>query len=353
MGQLLERMVRGETPTLTELTRFLSEMDDDGRLKLYAAATQIRRQRFGNRVLFRGLIEFTSYCRNDCHYCGIRRGNTQAERYRLSKEQILECCRTGHDLGFRSFVLQGGEDPWFTDERICDVISAIRGQFPDSALTISFGEQTAQSYRRYFDAGANRYLLRHETADAAHYALLHPRELSLKNRTRCLYDLKEIGYQVGAGFMVGSPGQTLAMLAKDLLFLKGLQPHMVGIGPFIPHKKTIFADQPAGSVQQTLDMIALTRILLPQSLLPATTALGSIDSIGREKALAIGANVIMPNLSPSDVRKMYAIYNDKLSTGKEAAESLENNKRLLIEAGFEPDMSRGDWGSAENDCGER
>ena len=347
MGQVLERLIQGETPTLTELTHFLSKIDDEGRQKLYGAATEIRRRHFGNRVLFRGLIEFTSYCRNDCHYCGIRRGNTLAGRYRLSKEQILECCHTGHELGFRSFVLQGGEDPWFTDERICDIISAIRRLFPDSALTISFGEQTAESYRRYFDAGADRYLLRHETADPAHYALLHPRELNLENRMRCLQELKEIGYQVGAGFMVGSPGQTFTTLAKDLLFLKSFQPHMIGIGPFIPHNETIFSNKPAGSVQQTLDMIALTRIMVPRSLLPATTALGSIDPTGREKALAIGANVIMPNLSPSDVRKMYAIYNDKLSTGKEAAESLENNKRLLIAAGFEPDMSRGDWGSAE------
>ena len=348
MGHILERLIRGETPTLTEMTHFLSEIDDEKRQEIYAASAEIRRHHFGNRVLFRGLIEFTSFCRNDCHYCGIRRGNTLAERYRLSKEQILECCYTGHELGFRSFVLQGGEDPWFTDERICDIISAIHRLFPDSALTISFGEQTAESYRRYFEAGADRYLLRHETADPLHYALLHPRELSLENRMRCLQELKGTGYQVGAGFMVGAPGQTLTTLAKDLLFLKTFQPHMIGIGPFIPHSETIFANKPAGSVQQTLDMIALTRIMVPRALLPATTALGSIDPTGREKALAIGANVIMPNLSPSDVRKMYAIYNDKLSTGKEAAESLENNKRLLIAAGFEPDMSRGDWGDAEN-----
>jgi biotin synthase len=310
---------------------------------LFAAAREVRERYYGKDVYFRGLIEFTNYCKNDCYYCGIRRSNRRAERYRLSLEQILECCRTGDALGFRTFVLQGGEDPWFTDERIVEIIRAIRREFPDHALTLSLGERDRESYEAFFRAGANRYLLRHETACDAHYRALHPPEMSLAERKRCLVTLKEIGYQVGAGFMVGTPFQTPENLLEDLRFIQELKPHMTGIGPFIPQKDTPLGGYTTGALELTLRMVALTRLLLPRALIPATTALGTISPAGREKGLLAGANVVMPNLSPTEVRKLYALYDNKICTGDEAAECrrcMEGRIRLF---GFTPNMCRGDY----------
>ncbi len=255
----------------------------------------------------------------------------------------MHCCQVGHSLGFHTFVLQGGEDPWFTGERVADLVSAIKKEFPSCAVTLSLGEKEEDEYRAYREAGADRYLLRHETANPAHYRRLHPSEMSVDHRKQCLWTLKRLGFQVGAGVMVGAPGQTARELAQDLLFLKELDPHMVGIGPFIPHKDTPFRDEPAGSIPQTILMLALTRILLPHVLLPATTALGTLDPMGREKGMDAGANVVMPNLSPTDVRKLYALYNGKLSTGEEAAEGLKSLKKRILAAGYEPDLSRGDY----------
>lgn len=285
-----------------------------------ALAKKIREEHFGNQIYVRGLIEFTNYCKNDCYYCGIRRSNPNAERYRLTMEQILECTDTGYELGFRTFVLQGGEDGYYTDERLEEIIKAIKEKHPDCALTLSLGERSRKSYELFYQAGADRYLLRHETADAGHYQRLHPEEMSYEHRMNCLKELKAIGYQVGCGFMVGSPGQTEETLAEDMLFIQEFQPHMVGIGPFVPHHETPFGREPGGTVEDTLYLLSLIRILEPTVLLPATTALGTIDPRGREKGILAGANVVMPNLSPTNVRKKYELYDNKICTGDEAAE---------------------------------
>ncbi len=309
---------------------------------LHLSARKLCEKHYGKKVYFRGLLEFSSYCKNDCYYCGLRRSNGNVTRYRLTEAEILDCCRIGHDLGFRTFVLQSGEDMHFTDDRLCGIISGIKERFPDCAVTLSIGERNRDSYKRLFDAGADRYLLRHETADEGHYGKLHPPELSLQNRKRCLYDLREIGYQVGAGFMVQSPFQTYETLAEDFLFLRELRPHMVGIGPFIPQKDTRFRDYDTPSPDRTLILLSLIRVLLPKVLLPATTALGTIDPLGREKGLRAGANVLMPNLSPVEHRKDYALYDNKICTGDEAAECLSFLSRRIASAGFVPDFSRGD-----------
>ena len=305
-------------------------------------AVRLRRQYYGDKVYTRGLIEFTNYCKNDCYYCGIRRGNSHAKRYRLSREEILDCCGNGYELGFRTFVLQGGEDPYYTDERMTEIISSIRRGWPDCAITLSIGEKSYESYRFFKEAGADRYLLRHETASDELYRRLHPEEMLLSRRKQCLYDLKSLGYQVGAGFMVGSPGQTIEHLAEDLMFLKELEPQMVGIGPFIPHHETRFAKETAGSVGLTLFLLSVIRILLPKVLLPATTALGTMDPLGREKGLAAGANVVMPNLSPVKNRKQYDLYDNKICTGEEAAECRGCLERRVLSTGYRIVAERGD-----------
>ena len=310
--------------------------------ELFAEASKVRQQSYGNTIYIRGLIEFTNHCKNDCFYCGIRKSNGNAERYRLSKEAILSCCKTGYALGFRTFVLQGGEDGYFTDKRLCEIVSSIKGLYPDCAVTLSVGEKSRESYQSLFDAGADRYLLRHETFDFTHYGKLHPASLSAKHRQQCLWNLKEIGYQVGTGFMVGSPYQTAENLADDMLFIKQLNPQMVGIGPFIPHHDTPFRDRAAGSLELTLFMLGLLRLMLPKVLLPATTALGTISPNGRELGISAGANVIMPNLSPVDVRQNYLLYDNKLCTGNEAAESLETLKKTMENIGYQIVVSRGD-----------
>ena len=317
-----------------ETTRLLAE-----------EAVRLRKLYYGNKVYTRGLIEFTNYCKNDCYYCGIRKGNHKAERYSLTKEEILDCCEQGHELGFRTFVLQGGEDAYYTKERMTEIIRSIKDRYPDCAITLSIGEKSYEAYQAFRKAGADRYLLRHETADDAHYRTLHPAGMSLAVRKQCLYDLKELGYQVGAGFMVGSPGQTAEHLARDLIFLKELNPHMVGICPFIPHHDTIYAKEKEGSVELTLFLLSVIRILLPKVLLPATTALGTLDPQGREKGLAVGANVVMPNLSPLKNRKQYELYDHKICTGEEAAECRECLARRVESVGYRLVNERGDAAS--------
>lgn len=303
---------------------------------------------FGKRIFVRGLIEFTNHCRNDCLYCGIRRSNTRADRYRLENDDILACCRIGYELGFRTFVLQGGEDARYNDDRLVDLVGAIHAEHPDCAITLSVGERSHDSYLRLFRAGAARYLLRHETADPEHYALLHPESLSLERRKACLFDLKAIGYQTGSGFMVGSPRQTSENLADDLLFLLELQPEMVGLGPFIPHRDTPFADCPPGDVELTLFLVSLVRLLLPRALLPATTALGTRDANGRERGVLAGANVIMPNLSPPWARGKYLLYNNKLYSNAEAAEHLQELKQRMEAIGRHVVVDRGDFSGKAN-----
>jgi len=335
-------MIEIRNYTKDELKSFIENLTDETREKLIETAAQIRNEVYGKEVFTRGLIEFTNYCKNDCYYCGIRASNKNAERYRLTKEQILECCKLGYDLGYRTFVLQGGEDPYFTDERLVEIITAIKNEYKDCALTLSIGERSYDSYKKLYDAGADRYLLRHETACDEHYSKLHPENLTLKSRKECLYNLKEIGFQVGAGFMVGSPYQIIDNLAEDLLFLKELQPEMVGIGPFIPQKDTPFGNEKAGNVELAVTMVAMVRIILPNALIPATTAVGTLDSFGREKAIKAGANVVMPNLSPLNVRNKYTLYDNKICTGDEAAECRRCIERRINSAGYNINNSRGD-----------
>lgn len=324
-----------------ELIEIIKNNEFDINPNLLALANEARKANYGKKVFFRGLIEFTNYCKNNCYYCGLQSSNKNITRYRLTKDEILSCCETGYRLGFRTFVLQGGEDAFFTDDMMVDIISSIKILHPDCALTLSLGEKSAKTYKRFFEAGAVRYLLRHETATNEHYMRLHPKSMSLENRKKCLYELKKIGFQVGAGFMVGSPYQTVENLADDLLFLKELNPHMIGIGPFIPNKDTKFALESAGSLNMSILMVALARIMIPKALIPATTALGTIDPKGREAGLKAGANVVMPNLSPVTYRKDYALYDNKICTGEESAECLVCLTKRIESAGFVPDFSIG------------
>ena len=347
---IIDRFIRDPYLSREEYAALLQASEEpQAAARLAAEALRLRRKYYGDAVYVRGLIEFTNYCKNDCLYCGIRRSNREAQRYRLSEEEILSCCGEGWRLGFRTFVLQGGEDPWYTDERLERIIRSIKERCPGCAVTLSVGERSRESYQRLREAGADRYLLRHETASDAHYRRLHPAEMSPAHRKRCLYQLKALGYQAGAGFMVGSPGQTYAELAEDLVFLGELKPQMAGIGPFVPHHNTPFRNEPAGSVELTLRLLSMVRILLPRVLLPATTALGTMDPLGREKGFAAGANVLMPNLSPAGRRKQYDLYDNKLCTGDEAAESLADLKKRVEAAGWRLSMERGDAAEERED----
>lgn len=331
---LPEKLEIEKTLTDDEFSELISSDVYD--TELMSRADRVRRGIYGNAVYIRGLIEISSYCKNNCLYCGIRRGNTNAVRYRISKEDILGCCRAGYSLGFRTFVLQGGEDNFYSDDIMCDIISSIRKEFPDCAITLSLGEKSRESYKAYFAAGANRYLLRHETADPVHYKKLHPPEMSLENRKRCLFDLKEIGFQVGSGFMVASPCQTTENIIADLRFLKELSPDMIGIGPFIPHPDTPLGGfDNKNALELTLRLISILRLMFPHALLPATTALGTIRPGGREMGLMRGANVVMPNLSPAKYRDFYEIYKNKLHSGGEAAEGLLRLRKSVRECGYE------------------
>lgn len=350
-GRLLEKLATGTSLTKEEYLALIRDRETvrDEAAKLACAA---RGRYYGNRIFIRGLIEFTNYCKNDCYYCGIRAGNRCADRYRLSPKQILACADAGHELGFRTFVLQGGEDPYFTDELLADTVRAIKQKYPGCAVTLSVGERSYESYRILKEAGADRYLLRHETANGVHYRSLHPENMDFDHRIGCLQNLKKLGYQVGAGFMVNSPGQTEEDLAGELLFLRKLQPQMVGIGPFIPHKDTPLRDEPAGSAELTTFLLSLIRLTLPGVLLPATTALGTIDPQGREKGILAGANVLMPNLSPTGVRQKYLLYDNKICTGEEAAQCIECLKRRIQKTGCEIVTDRGDYnmtGGKENE----
>lgn len=340
---IIEKLKKEQTATKEELVSLLENITDE-ELKVLRRKAQVTAiMNFRKDIYIRGLIEISNYCKNDCLYCGIRRSNKNSVRYRLTKEQILSCCDIGYELGFRTFVMQGGEDPYFTDEVMCDIIYAVKSKHPDCAITLSLGERGKESFKRLYDAGADRYLLRHETADPGHYKKLHPPGLNYENRIRSLYELKEIGFQTGAGFMVGSPFQTTENLADDLLFIKELEPQMCGIGPFIPHKDTVFADKPHGSLRLTLILLSIIRLMQPKILLPATTALGTIDPKGRELGILHGANVVMPNLSPQEHRADYALYDNKACTGEEAAECIQCLSRRLNSIGYQIVTDRGDY----------
>lgn len=315
-----------------DLLRLLDGEGPDG--ELFSCADRVRREHYGDAVFLRGLIEFTNCCRNDCYYCGIRRSNAKLQRYRLDRQTILDCCREGYALGYRTFVLQGGEDPYYTDEVLCGIVSAIHERYPDCAVTLSVGERTAESYQRLFDAGARRYLLRHEAASEHLYRRLHPEGMSLENRKRCLFDLKRIGFQVGAGLMVGAPYQKPEHLIEDIRFLQELRPDMIGIGPYLRHADTPFSEHSDGSMQVTLRLIAILRLMFPYALIPSTTALGTIDPQGRELGLKAGANVVMPNLSPAEVRDKYELYDNKICTGEESAQCRSCLENRVLSAGY-------------------
>ena len=343
MKKLIDKLAQTHNLNKEEFKTLLENRNPENSRYLLEKAKEVRDANFGKEVYIRGLIEFTNYCKNDCLYCGIRKSNLNASRYRLTKEEILSCCENGYGLGFRTFVLQGGEDSGFTHEAMVDLVKTIREKYPDCAITLSIGEKSYQEYLDYYQAGANRYLLRHETANVLHYGKLHPQQLSAQNRQECLRNLKKIGFQVGTGIMVGSPYQTIDNIVEDLMFIKELDPEMVGLGPFIPHKDTQFADFPAGDEDETLYIIGIVRLLLPNALIPATTALGTIDANGREKGILAGANVLMPNLSPISVRAKYALYDNKICTGEEAAECNECLRKRMESIGYQMVEKRGDY----------
>lgn len=340
---LIDTLRQTRTLSDDDLARLYHEGTPETDAYLYAQADAVRREVYGNAVYLRGLIEISNICKNDCLYCGIRRSNGAASRYRLTLEDLLACCEHGYALGFRTFVLQGGEDAFFTDEVLEEWVGAVHQRFPDCAITLSLGERSRESYARLYKAGARRYLLRHETATASHYAKLHPPEMSLAHRLQCLDDLRDLGYQTGCGIMVGSPYQTWDNLLADLRYMQRFDPQMVGIGPFIPAKDTPFADAPAGSLRDTLWLLAVVRLALPRVLLPATTALATLDPRGREAGLRAGANVLMPNLSPLSVRKKYALYDNKATLDGEAAENVAALSDWLRGIGYEAVVDRGDY----------
>lgn len=342
MKELIDKLMDSKSLSKTEWTALIDGRTPELAEYLFELSRKVSRQYYGRDIYVRGLIEFTNYCRNDCLYCGIRKSNTKASRYRLTENEILSCCDTGYGLGFRTFVLQGGEDAFYNDARLCRLISSIKSLWPDCAVTLSVGERSYESYKSLYDAGADRYLLRHETYNADHYSTLHPPSLKAGARQECLWNLKKIGYQVGTGFMVGSPYQTAEHLAEDMLFIKELDPQMIGIGPFISHHDTPFAEYPSGTLELTLFMLGLLRLMIPKALLPSTTALGTIHPKGRELGVLAGANVVMPNLSPTSVRKDYALYDNKICTGDEAAECRGCLERRMESIGYHVVTARGD-----------
>lgn len=339
---LIEKLKNEKKLSIEEYEFLIKNRTKEAAEMLQELAANVRQQVYGNAVFIRGLIEISNICKNNCRYCGIRKENRDVVRYRLTEEEILVCCKEGFELGFRTFVLQGGEDGYYTDEVLCKLIAMIKSCYPECAVTLSLGERSRDSYQKLFDAGVDRYLLRHETADEAHYGILHPAELSFAERMRCLRDLREIGYQTGCGFMVGSPHQTMRHLAKDLKFIEEFQPDMCGIGPFIPAKGTPFEEQKAGTLEMTCYLLSIIRLIKPNILLPATTALGSIDPHGREKGILAGANVVMPNLSPASVRKKYMLYDNKVSDGAESAQSKNTLAEKMKSIGYEIVTDRGD-----------
>ena len=343
MIDLINKLETNRTLTVDEYEYLIVNRNEEYARILAEKALEAKQRYYGNSVFIRGLIEISSYCKNNCIYCGIRRDNKACERYRLSEDRILSCCDEGYQLGFRTFVLQGGEDPYFTDDLICGIVEEIKRRYPDCAVTLSLGEKSRESYQRLFDSGADRYLLRHETADKEHYEKLHPANLSFDNRMECLKNLKEIGFQTGCGFMVGSPYQTARNLAKDLKFVEEFRPQMCGIGPFIPHRETPFAAESAGTVELTCYLLSIIRLISPSILLPSTTALGTADPKGREKGILSGANVVMPNLSPADVKGKYELYNNKLTGGAEAAANKAELERRMASIGCRIVTDRGDF----------
>ena len=342
MEKLIEKIAAAHSLEIEEYEFLIKNRNDEAAKILRRLADKTRREIYGNKIFVRGLIEISNICKNDCFYCGIRHSNKNCERYRLTPEQIISCADEGYELGFRTFVLQGGEDSFFSDEVLGDIVKEIKSRHCDCAVTLSMGERSFESYKFLRDCGADRYLLRHETADSEHYSKLHPSSMSYENRIKCLHELRRLSYQVGCGFMVGSPYQTEKNLAQDLKFIEIFKPDMCGIGPFIPHKDTPFKDFSAGTVELTCYLLSIIRLIYPPVLLPATTALGTIHPTGRELGIMSGANVVMPNLSPVSVRKKYELYDNKICTGEESAQCRECLSNRMKKIGFEIVTARGD-----------
>lgn len=347
MKKTINKLLKEHSLSVSEYEALIENRTPEIQDLLRCEADKIRREIYGNKVFIRGLIEISNICKNNCYYCGIRGGNKNCQRYRLTPDEILECCESGYELGFRTFVMQGGEDGFFTDEILCDLVEKIKSLYPDCAVTLSLGERSRESYQRLFDAGADRYLLRHEAVNGELYAKLHPEDLKIENRLQCLKNLKEIGFQTGCGFMVGAPYQTNRHIAEDLKFIEEFKPQMCGVGPFIPHKDTTFKDCPKGSAELTCFLLSIVRIILPNVLLPATTALGTAENDGRERGIMAGANVVMPNLSPVNVRSKYALYDNKISTGAESAQQIKELSDKMAEIGYQVVCDRGDWSSKD------
>jgi len=343
MKTIVDKLCHEHSLTAEEYRSLLLCEDTITNSYLQEKAQQTTIARFGRGVFIRGLIEISNRCRNNCLYCGIRKSNTMVSRYALSRETILSCCREGYAIGFRTFVLQGGEDVSQTDDWVEETVASIHREFPDCAITLSLGEKSKEAYQRFFKAGANRYLLRHETFNKEHYGKLHPADMSRDRRLQCLKWLKDTGYQTGTGIMVGSPGQTTDHLVEDLLFIERFQPEMIGIGPFIPHTDTPFANEPAGNIEMTLKLLSIFRLMHPSALIPATTALSTLSPDGRVQGILAGANVVMPNLSPSSVREKYSLYNNKAAFGSEAAEGLKELELQLRKIGYHISKERGDY----------
>ncbi len=339
---LAEKLYKERSLSVAEYEWLIAGRNEESARFLMTKADEVRKEIYSNKIFIRGLIEISNICKNNCYYCGIRGANDNCQRYRLTPEEILDCCKTGYELGFRTFVLQGGEDAYFTDTVLCKLIKNIKSLFSDCAVTLSLGERSKESYQKLYDAGADRYLLRHETADEGLYSKLHPENMQLETRLECLKNLKEIGFQTGCGFMVGAPFQTPLHIAKDLKFIEEFKPDMCGIGPFVPHKDTIFKDEKQGSTELTCYLLSIIRLIKPNILLPATTALGTIDPMGREKGILSGANVVMPNLSPENVRGKYELYNNKISTGAESAQCVKELENRMKKIGFGIAVERGD-----------
>nr|WP_295611347.1 [FeFe] hydrogenase H-cluster radical SAM maturase HydE [uncultured Terrisporobacter sp.] len=341
--ELIDKLNEDKKLNLYQWEQLLGTFKEEDQKYAANMARNISLEKFGNKIFFRGIVEFTNVCKNNCKYCGIRRGNKEVSRYRLNKEEILKCCEEGYKYGYRTFVLQGGEDNYYSDEMMEDIISSIHKKYPDCAITLSIGEKERESYEKFYKAGATRFLLRHETADEKHYEKLHTDELSWEHRMNCLKNLKDIGYQTGCGFMVGSPYQSISNIAKDMIFIGKFKPQMIGIGPFIPHKDTPFKGFNCGSAKMTLFILSLCRIMLPDVLLPATTALSTVRDDGRQLGVLSGANVIMPNLSPIEVRKKYMLYDNKAITGDDAGENLKLIQDNMNEIGYEVIIDKGDY----------
>jgi biotin synthase len=291
-------------------TDIIKWLKADDAAELFAMADDIRKRYFKDEVHIRGIIEFSNYCMKNCFYCGLRRDNKTIERYRISEDEIIDTALKAGELGYKTILLQSGEDGGYTIEGLCAIIKRIRSNL-DCAITLSLGEKSFDEYRSLRDAGADRYLLRFETSDRGLFNKLKP-DSSYENRLDCIKNLKKLGFQVGSGFMVGLPGQTYEILADDILLLRELDLDMIGIGPFLSHHNTPLGNSASGTLDLTLRALAIIRILMPDVHIPATTAMGTVEKGGREKALQCGANVIMPNVTPIKYRKYYEIYPNKI-----------------------------------------